>query len=282
MARLCRFGPRGAERPGLVDRRGRIHDASSVCTASGAEWVSVECLRMLERTDAEALPVVAEEIRLGPCIATPGKFIGIGLNYRDHIAEIGLSAPAEPTVFLKAPSSICGPADEVRLAHGSVALDWEVELGVVIGRRAKHVHESEALGFVAGYCTLIDFSDRHFQLHRGGQWTKGKSADTYGPVGPWLVTASEIEDPQALGLWLSVDGELKQSGSTRDMIWDVAALVSYVSKFMTLEAGDLIATGTPAGVALAKTPPPYLSAGRVVRCGVERLGEQCHRVGGPD
>jgi 2-keto-4-pentenoate hydratase/2-oxohepta-3-ene-1,7-dioic acid hydratase in catechol pathway len=226
----------------------------------------------------ESLPIVATEVRIGSCIPTPSKFIGIGLNYRDHAAEVGMAAPVEPAVFLKAPSSVCGPYDDVCLASGSTALDWEVELGVVIARRATCVTVSEAMSCVAGYCCVIDFSDRVFQLERGGQWTKGKSADTYGPIGPWFVTASEVEDPQALTLWLSVDGELRQSGSTRNMIWDVESLVSYVSTFMTLEVGDLIATGTPAGVAYGKVPPRYLAEGAVVRCGISQLGEQCHRV----
>jgi 2-keto-4-pentenoate hydratase/2-oxohepta-3-ene-1,7-dioic acid hydratase in catechol pathway len=275
---MCRFTHSGAEKLAVLDQQGRPRDASEICSAAGREWLEPETLRELELLDVESLPTIPQESRIAACIATPSKFIGIGLNYRDHVAEVGLATPTEPAVFLKAPSSICGPHDDVCLASDSVALDWEVELGVVIGQRAVSVNTSDAMNHVAGYCAVIDFSDRIFQLERGGQWTKGKSADTYGPVGPWFVTTSEVEDPSELTLWLSVDGELRQSGSTRDMIWDVKSLVSYVSKFMTLEVGDLIATGTPAGVALGKKPPPYLSEGAVVRCGISQMGEQCHRV----
>jgi len=226
----------------------------------------------------ESLPAVEEGVRLGPCIGRVGKLIGIGLNYADHAAETKMPIPAEPIVFNKATSAICGPNDDLEIPRGSVKTDWEVELGVVIGTHAKYVPEEDAFNYVAGYCVVHDVSEREFQIERSGQWTKGKGCDTFGPIGPWLVTADEVADPQDLDLWLEVDGVRRQSGNTRTMIFGVGKLVSYLSHFMSLLPGDVISTGTPAGVGMSLSPPTFLHPGQTVRLGVANLGEQRQRV----
>ena len=272
--KLLRHGPKGAEKPGLLDPDGTIRDLSGVVGDIGGATLSDEGLERLRRLDAGRLPAVDPSVRLGPCVAGTGKFICIGLNYSDHAAETGASVPSEPIVFMKATSAICGPDDPVIIPRGSQKTDWEVELAVVIGRRAKYVAEADALGYVAGYAVSNDVSERAFQIERQGQWTKGKSADHFGPTGPWLVTRDEVADPQDLKLWLKVNGETRQVGSTRTMVYGVAHLVSYLSQFMSLQPGDIISTGTPPGVGMGMKPPTYLKAGDVIELGVEGLGEQ--------
>lgn len=275
--RLVRYGETGEEKPGMLDREGRVRDLSALI-----EDINPKTLAELERLralDLETLPLVAGQPRLGPCVAGVGKFICIGLNYRDHAEETGAAIPQEPVVFLKATSAISGPYDDLVIPRGSRKTDWEVELGVVIGKRAKHVSLEQALDYVAGYCVINDVSEREFQLERGGQWDKGKGCDTFGPIGPWLVTKDEVPDPQDLRLWLEVDGHRHQDGSTRNMIFGVAYLVSYLSRFFTLYPGDLISTGTPAGVGLGQKPHPvYLRPGQTVRLGIEGLGVQEQRT----
>lgn len=275
--KLLRFGPKGQERPGLLDAQGRIRDLSEfVADITGAMLgdVEIECLR---RIDHARLPVV-DGARIGPCVSGVGKFVCVGLNYADHAAETGKAPPEEPILFMKATSAIVGPDDDIERPRGSEKLDWEVELGVVIGRTAKYVTEADALTHIAGYCVVNDVSERAFQSERGGQWTKGKSADTFGPIGPWLVTRDEVPEPQTLSLWLDVDGVKRQRGSTATMIFGVACLVSYISQFMTLEPGDIIATGTPPGVGLGHKPPVFLQPGQVVTLSIEGLGTQRQRV----
>ena len=272
--KLVRYGPPGAEKPGLIDIGGALRDLSAHVPDIAGAALSDAALDRLRALDPATLPAVEGAPRLGPCVGGTGKFIGIGLNYSDHAAELGNPVPEEPIVFMKATSSICGPNDDVILPREATQVDWEVELGLVIGTEARYVAEAEALDHVAGYCVINDVSERHFQFHRGGQWVKGKSADTFGPVGPWLVTRDEVPDPQALRLWLEVDGEGQQDGTTATMIFGVAHLVSYLSRFMTLHPGDLIATGTPPGVGQGKTPPTFLRAGQKMRLGVQGLGEQ--------
>ena len=272
--KLVRYGPPGAEKPGLIDAGGALRDLSAHVPDIAGAALSDAALDRLRTLDPATLPAVEGAPRLGPCVGGTGKFIGIGLNYSDHAAELGNPVPDEPIVFMKATSSICGPNDDVILPREATQVDWEVELGLVIGTEARYVAEAEALDHVAGYCVINDVSERHFQFHRGGQWVKGKSADTFGPVGPWLVTRDEVPDPQALRLWLEVDGEGQQDGTTATMIFGVAHLVSYLSRFMTLHPGDLIATGTPPGVGQGKTPPTFLRAGQKMRLGVQGLGEQ--------
>ena len=272
--KLLRHGPKGAEKPGLLDPDGTIRDLSGVVGDIGGATLSDEGLERLRRLDAGRLPAVDPSVRLGPCVAGTGKFICIGLNYSDHAAETGASVPSEPIVFMKATSAICGPDDPVIIPRGSQKTDWEVELAVVIGRRAKYVAEADALGYVAGYAVSNDVSERAFQIERQGQWTTGKSADHFGPTGPWLVTRDEVADPQDLKLWLKVNGETRQDGSTRTRVYGVAHLVSYLSQFMSLQPGDIISTGTPPGVGMGMKPPTYLKAGDVIELGVEGLGEQ--------
>lgn len=232
----------------------------------------------LAKLDVETLPTVSGNPRLGPCVAGTGKFICIGLNYSDHAAETGATVPPEPIIFMKATSAIVGPNDDLVLPRGSEKTDWEVELGIVIGKTAKYVSEAEALDYVAGYCTVHDVSERAFQTERHGQWTKGKSCDTFGPTGPWLVTKDEVADPQDLAMWLKVNGETMQDGSTKTMVYGAAYLVSYLSQFMSLRPGDIISTGTPPGVGMGMKPPRYLKAGDVVELGIEGLGSQKQRV----
>ena len=272
--KLLRYGPKGQEKPGLLDSEGRIRDLSSVVDDIGGAMLSDEGLARIRATTPSSLPVVDGTPRLGACVGGVGKFVCIGLNYSDHAAESGLEVPAEPVLFMKATSSISGPNDEIEIPRKSVKTDWEVELGVIIGKAAKYVDESQALAHVAGYCTINDVSEREFQIERCGQWVKGKSADTFGPIGPWLVTRDEVPDPQRLDLWLEVNGHRYQNGNTRTMVFTVAAIVSYVSQFMSLQPGDVISTGTPPGVGLGLKPPAYLKAGDVVELGIEGLGTQ--------
>ncbi len=272
--KLLRYGEAGAEKPGLLDAEGAIRDLSGHLADVGGGALDPAWLASLAGIDPRSLPAVPGNPRLGPCVAGVGKFICIGLNYSDHAAETGAAVPSEPVVFMKASSAICGPNDDVLIPRGSEKTDWEVELGVVIGRRAKYVGEAEALDYVAGYCVSHDVSERSFQTERQGQWTKGKSCDTFGPIGPWLVTKDEIADPQDLKMWLKVNGETMQNGSSRTMVYGVANLVSYLSQFMSLQPGDVISTGTPPGVGLGMKPPRYLKHGDVVELGIEGLGTQ--------
>ena len=276
--KLLRYGPAGREKPGLLDADGRIRDLSSIVSHIDSGLLAPARLEHLSRFDPVKLPLVRGAPRLGVPYTGIGKFIGIGLNYSDHAAEAGMEVPSEPIVFLKATTSITGPNDGIVLPKGSTKVDWEVELGVVIGTRAQYVDEADALRHVAGYCVVNDVSERNFQLERGSQWDKGKGCDTFGPIGPWLVTRDEVPDPQALDMWLDVNGEPMQRGNTKTMIFGVAKLVSYVSQFMTLMPGDIIATGTPPGVGLGRKPPQFLKPGDVVTLGIEGLGEQRSRV----
>ena len=276
--KLARYGAPGQERPALVDGDGRLRDLSGHCADIGPAELAPEALATLAALDPAALPLVAGAPRMGPPVAGTRKFICVGLNYADHARETGKEPPPEPILFAKATSAICGPDDDVEIPRGSDRTDWEVELGIVIGARAKYVTEAEALDHVAGYLLVNDVSERRFQSERGGQWTKGKSHDTFGPIGPWLVTRDEIADVQALDMWLDVDGERRQTGNTRTMIFGVAHLVSYISQFMTLEPGDIIASGTPPGVGLGMKPPTFLRAGQVVTLGIAGLGSQRQRM----
>ncbi|MDY7509497.1 fumarylacetoacetate hydrolase family protein [Ralstonia wenshanensis] len=275
--KLVRMGAPGAERPGLIDTQGRVRDLSGVIGDLGPQQLSDAALAQLAGVDIAALPVV-QDTRFGVPWTGIGKIIAIGLNYADHAAEAGLPPPAEPILFLKANSALNGPNDAVMLPRGSAKTDWEVELGVVIGKTASDVSREEALSHVAGYCVVNDVSEREFQLERGGTWDKGKGCDTFCPVGPWLVTRDEVPDPQALGLWLDVNGERAQRGNTATMVFGVAHLVSYVSRFMTLHPGDLICTGTPPGVGMGAKPPRYLKAGDTMRLGIDGLGVQTQTV----
>ncbi|MHA7678677.1 fumarylacetoacetate hydrolase family protein [Cupriavidus sp. PET2-C1] len=275
--KLVRVGKPGAERPGLIDAEGRVRDLSGVLDGLGPQALSAEALARLAKLDPAMLPVVQAE-RFGVPWTGIGKIVAIGLNYADHAAEAGMALPAEPIVFLKANSSLNGPNDPVMLPRGSEKTDWEVELGVVIGKVARDVPLADALSHVAGYCVVNDVSEREFQIERGGTWDKGKGCDTFCPVGPWLVTRDEVPDPQALGLWLDVNGQRVQKGSTATMVFDVATLVSYVSRFMTLHPGDLICTGTPPGVGMGFKPPRFLKAGDTMRLGIDGLGEQGQMV----
>jgi 2,4-diketo-3-deoxy-L-fuconate hydrolase len=272
--KLLRFGPAGHERPGLLDDHGRIRDLSEVVTDLSGSVLDPEHLRKLSDIDVSSLPARDSDERVGPCVANVGKFICIGLNYADHAAETGAAIPAEPIVFMKATSAICGPHDAVLKPRDSTKLDWEVELGIVIGRTARYVEESSALDHVAGYCVINDISERAFQLERGGTWDKGKGCDTFGPIGPWLVTPDEAGEIDNLSMWLSVNGHRYQNGSTRTMIFKPAFLISYLSRFMSLHAGDVISTGTPPGVGLGQKPPIYLSVGDVMELEIQGLGRQ--------
>ncbi len=276
--KLLRYGEPGAEKPGLLDAEGGIRDLSAHVTDIGGAALDPAALAELAKIDPQTLPAVAGSPRIGPCVANVGKFICIGLNYADHAAEAGLAVPSEPVVFMKASSAIVGPDDDVLIPRGSEKTDWEVELGIVIGRKAKYVSEAEALDYVAGYCVAHDVSERAFQNERQGQWTKGKSCDTFGPIGPWMVTKDEVADPQQLGMWLKVNGETMQNGSTRTMVYQVAYLVSYLSQFMSLMPGDIISTGTPPGVGMGMKPQRFLRAGDVIELGIEGLGTQKQNV----
>ena len=276
--RLLRYGAPGREKPGLADSEGNVRDLSKIVTQVDDAMLSPRNLARLARVKPETLPIVRGSPRLGVPYAGISKFVAIGLNYRDHAEESNLPIPAEPVVFMKATTCLCGPNDDTIVPKNSQKLDYEVELGVVIGTKAQYVPESRALDHVAGYCVVNDISERHFQMGPGGQWDRGKGCDTFGPVGPWLVTTDEISDPQALDLWLDVNGEKRQRGNTRTMIFPVAQLVSFVSHFMTLLPGDIITTGTPPGVALGMKPPQWLKAGDVVTLGIQGLGQQRQKV----
>ena len=277
--KLLRCGPAGRERPAMLDADGRIRDLSGVIPDVAGDALLPASLDRLRALDARTLPLVEGTPRLGPCVGRVGKFLCIGLNYADHAKESGASVPREPIVFSKATSAIIGPDDDVVIPRGSEKTDWEVELGVVIGAPAKYVSEADALKHVAGYCVVNDLSERAFQLEGTGQWVKGKSADTFGPIGPWLVTRDEVSDPQALDMWLEVDGHRYQNGSTKTMIFGVAFLVSFLSRFMSLQPGDIISTGTPPGVGMGQKPQPiYLRSGQRMTLGVAGLGEQHQRV----
>ncbi len=276
--KLLRFGPKGQEKPGLLDADGILRDLSAHVDDIAGATLSDAALARLAALDPASLPAVGLD-RLGPCVGNVGKFICIGLNYSDHAAEAGLAVPGEPIIFAKATSAICGPDDDIEIPRGSVATDWEVELGVVIGKEAKYISEAEALDHVAGYCVINDLSERDFQIKHEGQWTKGKSADTFGPIGPWLVTRDEVPDPQDLSLYLDVNGKRMQSGRTNTMIYSVAHVVSYLSRFMSLQPGDVISTGTPPGVGMGMKPKPiYLKPGDQMELGVDGLGVQRQKV----
>ena len=277
--KLLRFGPHGQEKPGLLDATGTLRDLSGIVDDIAGNVLSDAFLAKLRDVDPATLPAVSGQPRIGPCVGRVGKFVCIGLNYADHAAESGLPVPAEPVVFNKWTSAICGPNDDIEIPRGSVKTDWEVELGVVIGKPAKYIDEANALDYVAGYCIVNDVSEREWQIERGGQWDKGKGFDTFGPLGPWLVTRDEVPDPQALDLWLEVDGHRYQNGNTRTMVFGVAQLVAYLSRCMSLQPGDVISTGTPPGVGLGIKPSPvYLKPGQSVRLGIAGLGEQLQRT----
>lgn len=276
--KLLRYGPPGREKPGLLDGDGKIRDLSGVIADVGGDVLLPESMAKLQKLDPKTLPKVDGSPRIGSCVAGVGKFLCVGLNYSDHAAESGMKVPAEPIIFMKATSSIVGPNDDLEIPRGSEKTDWEVELGVVIGKTAKYVDEARAMDHVAGFCVVHDVSERAFQLEGTGQWVKGKSADTFGPIGPWLVTPDEVPDYHELDMWLDVDGKRYQNGTTRTMVFGVPYLVSYLSKFMSLRPGDIISTGTPPGVGHGMKPPVYLRAGNEVRLGVARLGEQRQRV----
>ena len=276
--KLLRYGPAGQEKPGLLDRDGRIRDLSGAARDIDGEALSPASLDRLRRLDPASLPVVAGTPRLGPCVSAVPKIVAIGLNYRLHAQEAGAAIPTEPIFFMKATSSICGPNDEVIIPKNSQKTDYEVELGIVIGSLARHITKADARKHVAGYCVVNDVSEREFQIERGGQWTKGKSADTFCPIGPWLVTTDEIPDPGTLALWTEVNGERRQSSNTADLIFGVDEIVSYVSQFMTLLPGDVIPTGTPSGVGMGFKPPKFLKPGDRMRLSVEGLGEQNQRL----
>ncbi len=276
--KLARVGQPGLEKPAIIHTDGTIRDLSDVVTDISGQTLTPAGLEALGSIDVGSLPVVTEGVRYGPCVGGIGKFICIGLNYADHAAESGAPVPTEPIIFMKATSAVCGPNDTVLIPRDSLKTDWEVELGVVIGKAGKYIDEAEALSHVAGYCLINDVSEREYQLERSGTWDKGKGCDTFGPIGPWLVTADEVGDPGDLKMWLDVDGKRFQDGSTRTMIFGVAELVSYVSRFMSLQSGDVISTGTPPGVGMGQKPPVYLRPGQVMRLGIEGLGEQRQAV----
>jgi 2-keto-4-pentenoate hydratase/2-oxohepta-3-ene-1,7-dioic acid hydratase in catechol pathway len=272
--KLLRYGPAGQEKPGLLDASGTIRDLSGAVKDIAGDVLSPEGLARLKGVDAATLPAVAGNPRIGPCVSGVGKFICIGLNYSDHAAETGATVPPEPIIFMKATSAITGPNDDVIIPKNSQKTDWEVELGVVIGSVARYVSEADAMKHVAGYCLINDVSERAFQTERHGQWTKGKSADSFGPIGPWLVTADEVPDPQDLSMFCDINGKRFQNGSTKTMVYGVRYLVSYLSQFMSLQPGDIISTGTPPGVGMGQKPPVYLKDGDKIHLGIAGLGEQ--------
>jgi len=276
--KLARYGRAGKEKPALVDKAGKLRDLGDVVEDIDAQTLAPRALARLARIKPESLPAVRGSPRIGPCLSRVGNFIAVGLNYADHAAESNMPVPKEPVLFSKAPNCVVGPNDDVMIPKGSVKTDWEVELAIVIGSRASYVSESQALSHVAGYCICNDVSEREFQLERSGQWVKGKSAPTFGPLGPWLVTPDEIENVQALNMWLDVSGERMQTGSTATMVFDVKTLISYISQFIALEPGDVITTGTPPGVGQGKKPPRFLKAGDTMALGIDGLGRQDQRV----
>lgn len=272
--RLLRVGPAGQERPALLDTQGQLRDLSAHCADIGGATLLPAGLAALRALDTNQLPLLDPSLRIGPCVGSVRKIVCVGLNYADHAAEANMALPAEPVLFMKPVSSICGPFDNVEIPRGAEKTDWEVELAIVIGQRAKYVSQADAMQHVAGYCVANDVSERAFQIERGGQWDKGKGHDTFAPIGPWLVTADEVPDPQALSMWLDVDGHRFQNGSTQTMVFGVRHVVSYISQFMTLEPGDLIFTGTPPGVGMGQKPPVFLQPGQTMRLGIHGLGEQ--------
>ncbi|HEY9010566.1 MAG TPA: fumarylacetoacetate hydrolase family protein [Devosia sp.] len=277
--KLLRVGAKGAEKPAILHTDGTYRDLSSVVPDIYGASIGAEGLARIASANHGSLPVLDQGSRIGPCVGNVGKFICIGLNYADHAAETGAAIPAEPIIFMKATSAIIGPNDDVILPKNTLKPDWEVELGVIIGKEAKYIEEKDALDYVAGYCVVNDLSERHFQTERGGQWTKGKSADTFGPIGPWLVTKDEVADVQNLKMWLDVDGHRYQDGSTKTMIFGVAHVVAYLSQFMSLQPGDVITTGTPPGVGMGQKPEPiWLKPNQTMRLGIEGLGEQQQRT----
>jgi 2-keto-4-pentenoate hydratase/2-oxohepta-3-ene-1,7-dioic acid hydratase in catechol pathway len=276
--KLLRYGPVGQEKPGLLDAEGRIRDLSGAVPDIAGDALTPAGIARLQGIDPATLPVVSGNPRLGACVAGTGKFICIGLNYSDHAAETGATVPPEPIIFMKATSAIVGPNDDVEIPRASEKTDWEVELGIVIGKPAKYVSEADAMSHVAGFCVINDVSERAFQTERHGQWTKGKSCDTFGPTGPWLVTPDEVGDYDNLHMWLEVDGHRYQNGSTKTMVYKTPFLVSYLSQFMGLRTGDIISTGTPPGVGMGQKPPKYLKAGQTIRLGIEKLGEQAQKT----
>ena len=277
--KLVRYGSKGKEKPGLIDKEGKLRDLSGVIPDWGPEQLHTKVINKILKIKTSTLPLVKGKPRLGSPISRPGKFLAIGLNYSDHAAEAGMPLPKEPIMFFKADTSLSGPNDDVMLPKGSKKSDWEVELGVVIGKKARYVTKKDALKHVAGYCLVNDVSEREYQLERGGTWDKGKGCDTFGPVGPWLVTPDEVGNPQKLGMWLDLNGKRYQTGSTSKMIFDVATIISYASEFMTLMPGDIITTGTPPGVGMGIKPKPrFLKAGDVMTLGIEKLGEQRQQV----
>src|ERR1700761_8558800 len=276
--KLCRYGEKGKEKPGLVDKSGQIRDLSAHIGDLAGDAFSPASLSKIAALDPANLPAVSGKPRIGAVVGGSPKFIAIGLNYTDHANEVGMPIPAEPIVFMKANSSLCGPNDNVEKPRGSTKLDWEVEIAAIIGTRAKYVSEADALNHIAGYCVCNDVSERNFQIERLGQWTKGKSHDTFGPVGPWLVTKDEVADVQKLGLWCDVNGQRRQTGNTETMIFTMAKCISYVSQFLTLLPGDIVTTGTPPGVGLGMKPPTFLNAGDVVTLGIDGLGEQRQEI----
>ena len=276
--KLLRYGPKGQEKPGLLDGQGTIRSLEGHVDDIAGDALSPDGLRRLAGINASELKAVDGQPRLGPCVGRVGKVICIGLNYSDHAAESGMAVPPEPVIFMKATSAICGPNDDVEIPRTAEQTDWEVELGIVIGRQAKYVSEADALDYIAGYCVVNDVSERHFQAHRSGQWTKGKSHDTFGPLGPWLVTKDEVPEPNSLKMWLEVDGKRYQDGTTATMVYKVPFLVSYLSQFMSLQPGDIISTGTPPGVGMGQKPPVYLKPGQTIRLAIDGLGEQRQRT----
>lgn len=275
--KLLRYGVKGQEKPGILDPQGQIRDLSSVVQDINGQVIATE-LDKIRNLDLSSLPLVTEDVRLGACVGNIGKFICIGLNYSDHAAETGAEVPAEPVVFNKWTSAVVGPNDDVEIPKNSLKTDWEVELGIVVAKDGRYISKEQAMDYVAGYCVINDVSERAFQLEGTGTWDKGKGCDTFGPTGPWLVTKDEIENPHQLKIWLEVDGHRFQDGNTNTMIFDIPTIVSYLSQFMSLQAGDVISTGTPPGVGLGQKPPVYLKAGQVMRLGIEGLGEQQQKV----
>ena len=275
--KLLRFGQKGQEKPGILDQDGKIRDLSSIVSDINGETLAHH-LEKIHQVDLQQLPIVFDQVRLGACVGNIGKFICIGLNYSDHAAETGAEVPAEPVVFNKWTSAVVGPNDDVEIPKNSQKTDWEVELGVVIGKDGRYISKEDAMDYVAGYCVINDISERAFQLEGTGTWDKGKGCDTFGPIGPWLVTKDEIENPHQLHIWLEVDGHRYQDGNTNTMIFDIPTIVSYLSQHMSLQAGDVISTGTPPGVGLGQKPPVYLKAGQTMRLGIEGLSEQQQKV----
>lgn len=276
--KLLRVGPPGQEKPALLDKEGTLRDLSDHIDDIAGEHLDAQRLQTLAELDSGTLPTIDPSTRIGPCVGKVGKFICIGLNYSDHAAETGAEVPSEPVIFNKWTSAICGPNDDVKIPRGSQKTDWEVELGVVIGKAGRYIGEADSMSHVAGFCVVNDVSEREYQLERCGSWDKGKGCDTFGPLGPWLVTPDEVANPHDLNLWLEVDGKRYQDGTTRTMVYQVPFLISYLSRFMSLQPGDVISTGTPPGVGMGQQPPTYLKPGQEMRLGIDGLGEQRQRV----